>query len=203
MKTAKQCKLLILLLCSLITVNQAAAHGLSMTSAEIALRHDKHISLTIRTSLSDLFARMLWPEKPASLLHLASGDNKTLTLFRQQLNHLFTAKMPVYSGKISLDSQRARLPGIQQLRKMLQKEIAGKVLKNHKGKHEHGEQDRQNYLVAYIDGFLLAGDRADNPRELQVQFPTELGDILVSYVEPKVQTLTKGKQHTFYRQLLY
>lgn len=203
MKTTKHFKMMLLLFCSLMATNKVLAHGLSMTTAEIALRHNKHISLTIRTSLSELFARMHWQEKPASLLHLASGDNKTLTLFRQQLNSLFTAQMPVYSGKLLLDSQRARLPGIQQLRKMLQKEIADQVLTGNKGKHEHGEQDRQNYLVAYIDGFLIANDEADNLEELQVRFPTELGDILVSYVEPKVQTLTKGKQHTFYRQRLH
>ena len=198
-------KSLILLLCLLGTMTKSYAHGLTMTTAEIALRHDKHISMTLRTSLNGLFSRMQWQEKPVSLLHLANGNERVLSVFRQQLNKLFTTQMPVYSGQYSLDSQQARLPNIKHLRQQLQTEIATLVLNgnnkqsNLTHQHENGEQDRKNYLVVYIDGFLINNKQ----KELQVQFPVELGDILVSYIQPKVQTLTRGEKQTFYRQQLH
>ena len=195
--------LIMLMLATLLLTSPVMAHGLSMTTAEIALRQNRHISVTVRTSLSDLFASMQWSDKPASLLHLAGADQQSLSLFRKQIHTLFTTDMPVFLGEYPLESQQARVPGLKKIRQLLQTEIATKVLKGENGhSHDEGEQDRQNYLVIYVDGFIPKQDNKTALPELQVQFPSQLGDIMVSYVQPKVQTLIKGKKHTFYRQQL-
>lgn len=171
------------------------AHGLTMTTAEIVLRHNSHITITVRTSLASLFQRMQWPEKPVSLLHLTS-DDKALAQFRNELAKLFSENMPVSFNNISMESANLRIAKLPQLKHQLQTEIANVIMAKTMG---HDDHDRQNYLVINIDGFM---PKSVKKAEINIVFPAALADVMVSYSKPQVQTLSgKDKAHTYQQTL--
>jgi len=185
----------IVCLVTIIMSSKIAAHGLTMTTAEIVLRHNNHVSITVRTALSSLFHEMKWAGKPSSLLHLTS-DEKSLRQFRNELAKLFSEKMPVSFNNIAMESPNLRIAKLPQLKHQLQTEIANGILTS---STDHVPHDRQNYLVVNIDGFM---PQKIETAELNIIFPAELGDVMVSYSKPQVQTLSgKGKSHS-YRQVL-
>jgi len=188
-----------------LQITDASAHGLRMTTADVALRHNKHLTITIRTSVSDLFRQMNWPGKPSSLLHLAAADKKTFSQFRSALIKLLQP-IPVQAGKYALQNRRLQLPGLADLQKLVQVEVAEQALqKDHDAsKHTHSVNDRQNYLRAEISGFIN-NNKPSIPQQsqaLQIVFPAALGKILVTYSKPQTRTLSPSKDSTYYRQML-
>ncbi len=185
----------IVFLVTIIMSGNIFAHGLTMTTAEIILRHNSHVTITVRTALTALFNDMQWRGKPATLLHLTS-DDKALAQFRTELAKLFSEKMPVSFNNILMESANLRIAKLPQLKRQLQTEIANGILVKTMGHEEH---DRKNYLVVNIDGFMQ--ENVKNA-EINIVFPAELADVMVSYSKPQVQTLSgKGKKHN-YRQVL-
>ena len=66
----------IVLLLNLIMVlsfsQQVTAHGLNMSTAQVTLRQNNHISIRVHTSLKDLVAQLNWQGKPQSFTELAT-----------------------------------------------------------------------------------------------------------------------------------
>lgn len=173
----------LLALCAcLISTTGAKAHGLNMTSANITLRQHNHLSLTVATSLTELFRQLTWQGKPSSMFQLMS-DEAQLTAFHFQLEQLFTAQLTVVIDGQLLSSRQTRVPSIKQLQQLLQEEIAKALLPPHTGKEDH---DDYRTLVISIDGFMPKSVAAE---QLNVHFPPALGPVLANYSEPYTQTL--------------
>ncbi len=173
------------------------AHGLSMSTAQVTLRQNNHISIRIQTSLKALLSQLQWQGKPASVMALAAVNEKSIQPLSAALQDLF-ANMPVTIGAQSMASSQARLPSEKTLLTQVQTLVAQAILNKQQHKHvdAHG---RENYLQVEIDGFIPNGERSE---ELNIAFPKELGTIMVSYSKPSVQTLKAGKHATGYRQAL-
>jgi len=169
------------------------AHGLSMSTAQVTLRQNNHISIRIQTSLKELLAQLQWQGKPTSIMALAALNEKSVQSLSHALKNLFM-NMPVKVGSQTMASSQARLPSDKKLLAQLQALVAQVILKN----KQHGH-DRDNYFNVEIDGFIPSGQHS---RELNIAFPKELGTIMVSYSKPTVQTLKAGKVATGYRQAL-
>ena len=173
------------------------AHGLSMSTAQVTLRQNNHISIRIQTSLKELLAQLQWQGKPTSIMALATLSEKSVQPLSGALKALFS-NMPVKIGAQSMASSQARLPSDKKLLAQLQTLVARAILKNKQHSHVDAH-DRDNYLLVLIDGFIPTGQ---DSRELNIAFPKELGTIMVSYSKPSVQTLKVGKHATGYRQAL-
>ena len=173
------------------------AHGLSMSTAQVTLRQNNHISIRIQTSLKALLAQLPWQGKPASVMALATVNEKNIRPLSNALKELF-GNMPVKIGNQSIASSQARLPSDQKLLAQVQTLVAQAILKN-KQHEQVDKHDRDNYLQVFIDGFIPSGQHS---RELNIAFPKELGTIMVSYSKPSVQTLKAGKHAIGYRQTL-
>lgn len=177
---------------------QAAAHGLNMSTAQVTLRQNNHISIRVHTSLKDLLAQLNWQGKPQSFTELATTTQTKLKPMSAALHALFTKSMPIKFGNIAMDSKKTRLPSPQQLQSKLQKMLAQQVMQRHQDKHKSGHHS-SNDLVIEIDGFIPKNAQGS---QIDIGFPKELGSIMVSYNKPQVQTLKAGKSATNYRQAL-
>jgi|GEM_PF-3945426 len=188
------------LLLALFMSSQLYSHGLTMTTAELTLRNNNHLTVTVRTSLAELFNRMEWQDKPASLVHLMAEDNKALTRFRKQLGQLFIREMPIKFSDHALISPNLRLPKLVALRRQVEVAIANSLLPSVEG----ADHDRSNYLVVYVDGFIpkqaLMSDIASS---VEVVFPQVLADIMISFNRPLVQTLPASEGTRLYQQSFY
>ena len=60
-------------------------------------------------------------------------------------------------------------------------------------------EDQHFYQYIEVDGFL---NKANSERDLYIHFPSKLGEIMVSFSQPKMQTLKPDKSGTHYRQKL-
>lgn len=192
----------IVLLLNLIMVlslsQHVTAHGLNMSTAQVTLRQNNHISIRVHTSLKDLVAQLNWQGKPQSFTELATISQAKLKPMSVALHALFTKKMPVKIGDKEMDSKKARLPSPQQLQSKLQKALAQQVMQKHQDKH-HNDHQSNNDLVIEIDGFIAKNAKGS---KIDIGFPKELGSIMVSYNKPQVQTLKAGKNATHYHQAL-
>ena len=179
---------------------QLYSHGLTMTTAELTLRNSNHLTVTVRTSLSGLFNRMQWQNKPLSLVHLMAEDNNALMDFSAQLKVLFLQDMPIRFTDYALISPNLRLPKLAKLRQQIEREIANSLLPDVVGQ----EHDRSNYLVIYLDGFIPKQALADDiESSVQVVFPGALADIMVSFNRPLVQTLPAVEGRQIYHESFY
>lgn len=190
--------LLFNLIIALSLSTQTAAHGLNMSSAQVTLRQNNHISIRVHTSLKDLLAQLNWQGKPQSFTELATSPQTKLKPMSAALHTLFTKSMPIKFGNIAMDSKRTRLPNPQQLQIKLQKVLAQQVMQKHQDKHQSSHHS-SNDLVIEIDGFIPKNAEGS---QIDIGFPKELGAIMVSYNKPQVQTLKGGKSATHYRQAL-
>ena len=186
---------LLLVLC---LSGQLYGHGLTMTTAQLTLRNNNHLTVTVSASLAELFNGMNWQDKPPSLIHLMADDGIALADFRGQLSQLFLDDMPISFAGQALISPNLRLPHLPKLKQQIETEIAYSLMPN------TDEHDRSNYLVVYLDGFIPKKAFAlDGASSVEAVFPDVLGDILVSFNRPLVQTLpaTKGERH--YQESFY
>lgn len=201
----KYWRLLLLLTILLSPVFKANAHGLKMTTAEITLRHEKHLSITIKTSLDTLFEQMRWPGKPASLLHLAASDKKKMYQFRLALIKLFQP-LPIQAGKHTLQSRQLRVPSVSELQRLIQAYVAEQALQKKIKNKPHNHNDRAYYLKVQVSGFISPRGKPLSANgvmpALQVVFPAVLGDILVNYTKPQTQTIRPSANAVYYRQVL-
>lgn len=171
-----------------------------MTTAELTLRNNNHLTVTVRTSLVELFDRMQWQDKPLSLVHMMAKDGKALAIFRKQLSLLFMRDMPIRFSDQALISPNLRLPKLMALRRQIEVEIANSLLPRVEG----ADHDRSNYLVVIVDGFIpKQALSSDFPSSVEVVFSPVLADIMVSFNRPLVQTLPATKSARFYQQSFY
>ncbi|GLX79039.1 hypothetical protein tinsulaeT_23790 [Thalassotalea insulae] len=181
--------LLILVVCGLFETATVTAHGLNMTTANITVRQKNHLSVRVATSLTALFRHMQWQGKPLSIAHMVSDEGK-LEEFHQRLEQMFSEQLTILVEGKPLQSRQIRLMNLTQLRQYLRSEVAEAVLPQ-RDKHE-SYQD----FVINIDGFMPSTGKGE---KLKINFPVELGPIMTSYSEPKIQTLAKGEQVTRYQ----
>ncbi|QSX31027.1 hypothetical protein JYB88_05125 [Shewanella cyperi] len=196
----KKTTLLLILCCGLISMTDARAHGLNMTSANITLRQHNHLSLTLATSLTELFHQLEWQGKPPSIAHLVADEAK-LAEFHRQLVQVFAEQLTISIDGQSLASRQTRAPSQAQLKQRLEEEIAEALLPPAHGHMPHNDavhddkahepQSHEEYqtLVIHIDGFMPRTAKAEM---LDVHFPPALGPVLTNYSEPRSQTLTPG-----------
>ncbi len=174
------------------------AHGLQMTTAQIVQRQENYLYITVKTSLVEVFNRMKYQGKPASLMHLANGSAEQLNLFREALLELFRSQLKLSVGDKPLQSINVKTLPENQLRKLLQDDVAEQILSSKMvGMNHHS--DRRNNLRIEVDGFIAANQEQ---RVFQANFPKELGQILVSYTKPEMQTISPGEQGSQYIQTL-
>lgn len=186
----------ILMLVALLFSSSALTHGLEMTTAKVTLRGQNHLTIRIETDLGKFSGRIDWPGKPKTLMHMATANEQQVMAFRQALITLFAKEMSVTIGGEPMQSQQARLPDHKRLTKQLQTAAAEQLMPKD---HSHDYDQRHNYLVINIDGFI---PKSAKSRALNIDFPAALGAITVSYSKPQMQTLSAGEKTTAYRQLL-
>jgi len=195
-------KLMTLLLSTFLVLSMTGnvnAHGLNMSTAQVTLRQNNHISIRVHTSLKEVLAQLKWQGKPKSFTELATSTQANLKPMSLALHALFTNDMPVRVGDKVMESKKARLPTPRQLQAKLQKVLAQKVMQQRQGKSA-GNHHSSNDLTIEIDGFIPKGITHS---QINISFPKELGAIMVSYNKPQVQTLKAGKKATGYSQQLY
>ncbi len=212
----KPLRLLALLLLALYS-SATLAHGLHMTRAEVVQRQQGHLTITIFTPLPALFARMAYPGKPASLVHLAAGGEQPIEQFRARLAALLHEEMRLTCAAGPIESIRYYLPSTQALRELIQGEVEEAVLAldAHAADHAHDadadadaeaqreereEREHTHPLLRLdLDGFF---PRHAPPEQLTILFPKALGPIQVSYSQPQVQTLTPDASGSHYHQTI-
>ena len=168
------------------------------TTADVIQRHDNQIYVTVRTSLSDLFAQLQYPQKPTSMLALASSDMTHAHRFREAVLALFKRQFHISINADRIDHLSMRMASSQTLREMFKQEVAEQVLQGH-ADHASASNDRANFLRMDIDALIPS---AKAQRQLNIQFPAELGTISVSYSKPKNQIVKRGPTATRYSQRL-
>ncbi|WP_440053498.1 hypothetical protein ACSLBF_11305 [Pseudoalteromonas sp. T1lg65] len=180
-------------------VDVTSAHGLQMTTAQIVQRQDNYLFITINTPLSKLYQNINYADKPASIIHLANSSKQQIKVFREALLKLFKEELTLSVAGKSLRSMRVSTLSAKELQKLLQAEMAAQVLNSAQGQSNHHHSDRKNYLRIEVDGFL---PEVNAPRVLNGQFPRALGQILVSYSKPQMQTLSPSEHGSIYTQAL-
>lgn len=171
------------LCCALCATPSAFAHGLDLSSAQVTLRWDNHISIKIQTPIAAMFNQLDWESKPDSLQELLSIGDAQVDDFAAAIRLFFEEQMPATVGGKPLESRRVVLGKSSELRKQLQAVLANTILNSHLGDAEH---DRDNYLQVVVEAFV---PRDSGSRDLAIHFPKELGEIVVTYVKPLQQTL--------------
>ncbi len=188
----------VLLVASLLWTGVLSAHGLQMTTAHVVQRQDNYLYITIETSVTELFNHMAYQGKPASLVHLANGSDVQLEGFRQALLGLFHQQLSLSVADRPLQSVQVRTLSVKQLRQLLQGVVAESVL-NATVKQSAHHSERENYLRIEVDGFIAA---ETTERVLQANFPKALGEMMVSYTRPAIQTIAPTEQGSHYVQPL-
>jgi len=188
-------KLVLLCLCF---APLAAAHNLKLTTAQVVLRSETHVSIRIETNMTDLTGRIDWPGKPETILELAAAGDDQIRALRTALVETFSTGMPVEVGGQNLQSQRVRIARVDELRDVLRSVVAHQIIPQ-MDQQRDAHQARHNDLVIHIDGFIAPS--AKN-RQIQIDFPGVLGPMTVSYVQPKTKTLKAGDDATRYIELL-
>lgn len=187
------------LLCLMVFGTQtSSAHGLHMTTVSVTQRQGDHLSFTIHTSLTDLFNRMEYKGKPGSVIYLANGSDEEIVQFRRQILTLLQQKMQLAVTQQPLQSVEVRTVESKALRELLLRDVAEHVLQAGVATDPNGNP-RSDYLRIDIDGFIPKGEGA---QVLEVSFPKELGQILISYSKPQMQTINPGEQGSHYVQPL-
>lgn len=192
-------RLMMIVLWSLavLQIPPALAHGLHMTTVAVTLRQGDHLSLTVHTSLTDLFNRMEYDGKPGSVIYLANGSDKEIEQFRQQILSL-VKQTPLTVAQQPLQSVEVRMARAEALRELLLNAVAEHVLQA--GTAAGASSDpRSNYLRIDIDGFIPKGDGTP---VLEANFPQAFGPILFSYSKPQMQTIEPGEHGSHYLQPL-
>jgi len=174
------------------------AHGLHMSTAQIVQRQENYLYITINTSLSEIFNHMDYQEKPVSLVHMANGPAEQVSQFRQALLDLFREQFKLTVAGKPLESVNVKTVPTNKLRYLLQEEVAERII-NSNVKHSNHYLGRENYLRIEVDGFI-SGDIEQ--RFLHANFPKELGQILVSYTKPSMQTISPDETGSQYIQVL-
>ncbi|CAM4155757.1 hypothetical protein [Pseudoalteromonas byunsanensis] len=176
------------------------AHGLQMSTAQVVQRQDNYLFITMHTPVAKLYQHMNYKGKPASLMHLANGSDQQLGQFRQALLELFRNNMNLSVAQQALQSVKVRVAPKEELKKLLQAELAEQILNAQHHEQSH-DAEPKNFFRIEVDGFIAAGN--DTPRVLSASFPKELGQVLVSYTKPQIQTLTPTEQGSQYIQALW
>ncbi|MCF6435790.1 hypothetical protein [Pseudoalteromonas sp. MMG022] len=176
------------------------AHGLQMTTAQVVQRQDSYLFITIHTSVAKLYQQMSYQDKPASMMHLANGSEQQLGQFREALFELFRNNMNMSVAQQPLHSVKIRIATSAELKKLLHSALAEQVLSSQHHEQSH-HAERKNYLRVEVDGFIAASH--DTSRVLSASFPKELGQVLVSYTKPQIQTLTPSANGSQYIQALW
>lgn len=172
----------------------AAAHNMKLTTAQVTLRSETHVSIRIETNMTKLTGRIDWPGKPRTILELAGADDDQILALRAAIIDTFDAKMPIEVGGRRLQSQQVRIANVEEFKTALQSVIAHQIIPDTAG-HRDAHSDDHSDLIIQIDGFIDAS--AEN-RNIQIDFPAALGPMSISYFRPRTKTLMAGEITTRY-----
>ena len=175
----------------------AISHGLATSTAEVTLRFDNHITISIETALPPLLEQLTWDEKPNTLNDYIALDDKKISHLSKRLKTLFDIETPVFIGANPLDSKRVTIPNASRLKTIIQSELSSSILNKQFGQAQNS--DRSHYLRITIEGFIPKQSKTE---ELDIVFPKVLGPIIVSYVKPIQSTLSPSEDGTHYRVLM-
>ena len=177
-----------------------SAHGLTMSTASVMIRNKTHVIVRLQYDPVLLLHQITSGKNPPPPLPLLA--NMPDELFEKQyhaIQSIFTQKLSLrFAGK-PVHSVRLRFPTVPQFRKQIRARFMHEVIQaQSKGKQEP-HNDRQYYQTIEADGFL-----PDSPTKgaLEIHFPRELGQILVTFSQPQSQTLTPDDTGVLYRHFV-
>ena len=179
-------------------ISICSAHGLTITTASVIIRNQTHLILRLQYDPLRLLERIsIARDQPPP--HLGELANLSDDLFENQYGRIqsfLATHLSIQLDGIPIHSLRFRFPTSQYFRKTIREQFMAQVIDSHSSTSVHDHQDdRRYYQVMEVDGFLPEdGGRGD----LSINFPPELGQIMVTYSEPKTQTLTPSQSGSFY-----
>ncbi len=202
MKIQERFSITVCLLMSFLSVPEVLSHGLDMTTAQVTLRQNNHITIKINTSLKALLERLEWQGKPANYIQLARLDVASLTALQVSLRALFESQMQVEIGGSNMISKQVRLPKEAELLSLIKQNVSAFILQQSANNQDSAKEikgGRSRYLSIIMDGFI---DTSAQNKMLHINFPKVLGGIMVSYSKPSVQSFKNNNKQTNYYQLL-
>jgi len=201
-----------LLLTGLLLLNSigVGAHGLKINTAQVNIRNDNHMIVRIRYDLMH-FLHQLNQEKPLPLAFLANMSDQQLEQQFERIKAAFRDNLSIRLNNKPLQSMQFRFNSLPRFRAKIREQFMQQtrqqaMQKNGQNKqqkksqtHSHDDQ-QQTFHMVNVDGFLPANHSNGN---LAIDFPLELGEIMVTYSKPVSQTLKADANTIRYRQVIH
>lgn len=168
----------------LVSMN-AYTHGITSTTATIALRPANLVELQVQFNFIDLLNHK---SNNYSLPLIASLSDDKFGLLYQEVIKLFNKELRITKG-IEILEINARFPTQIQMFDLIKREfIEKRVMKNAKN-IPYTFDERRFYQVVYFD-FLI--NSAEDIQKLSITFPQPLGTVYVTLTQSSNQEVHKG-----------
>lgn len=182
------------------SVSLVGAHGLTISTANVTLRNQIH--LTVRVQYDPLLLlRQTYAQSQKTLPPLPLLANMADEEFEKHydvIKSLFQEKLAVWIDGKSMESPHFRFPATQLFRMQVREQFMKQVIDSQRiTAHPLPDHDRHYYQTIELDGFL---PRTISQGTLDIRFPQELGTIQVTFSQPIIQTLTPEQEEIRYLQ---
>lgn len=182
-------KLLKCVVLALLSVN-SFGHGLVSTTAEVSLRPHNLIEVQVQFDFSALLNHN---SNAYSLSLLASLNDEKFGLLYGEVIKLFDRRLIVKNKGIPIDLHR-RYPTQEQVFGLLKQQFIESTMGPSQFSLPYTYSDRRFYQLAFFD---LKLNSSEDLKNLEITFPPELGDVYVTFNEPKTVEVHKGKAWSY------
>jgi len=179
--------------------NVLHAHGVMMSTASVQLRQKDHLSIEL--NYDPLLVHYLSYKRESNntqkiplLPQLAGMNQHDFEVEYKKIKKTIIESFEVRFNTTKLKHQKFYFPPAKVFHKSIRDKFEAEVM----GTHEH---HRTYYQTLYIDGFIAKNVKPISSA-LEIDFAYELGKVLVTYSEPKSQTLVPKKSGSHYRLLI-
>ena len=170
------------------------SHGLTSTTAKIALRPGNLIELRVQF---DFMGILNHRSHDYSLPVIASLPEDKFGLLYNEVIKLFKTKLTVKLGNDSLTdtiTTNMRFPSQQQVMNVLKRQFIQSQFLQDKNNTPYTFSDRRFYQVFSFDFRLNA---LEDLKDLSITFPKPLGEVYVTYSESSNQAIHSGSDWRF------
>jgi hypothetical protein len=171
------------------------AHGLSMSTAHVQVRNHTHLSMRVEYDPFKLIAKMKGAKAP-SLAELASMPRETLNKLYGELKLTLSQDIKIHFGSKMVSLLNFRFLSNDDFAKEVRQKFM-KVTMNQSNKHHSHADVREHFINMSVDGFL---PKKQKEGTLGIDFPTQLGDVMVTFSKPQTQTIKAEKKVSRYTQ---
>jgi len=190
-------KKLFLLIVLSINTTLVCAHGLSMTTASVMIRNQNHLLVRVQYDPVHFFNRYeinkkQSQQKKLSITALANMNQEQLKYQYDRLKTIINNKLTIKVDNQKLQSLHFRFPKLATFKSQIREQFMQQVMSQG---NSHDDL-RRYYQILDIDSFL---PKNSNNASLMIDFPSELGEIMVTFSEPKTQVLKPDAVKSHYQ----